>query len=255
VTTTAPGPLTASAQADDICVVDLSACGDAAVRITVRGPDDEAVWHRVHALARFLNAGGVAGIHSAVPTYDAILVEFDPHRSRPDEVRRGIHEADAALAGSGAHDGARPSRLIRVPTLFGGALGTDLEWIAGVMGLPPGEVVERFCAEDRTVRCLGGPAASAMMDGPALGRPVPRLSNPRLQVPAGAVSLAGRQAVLGPVAAPSGWRQIGCTSLRILDVDAAELVPYAPGDRLRFVPVTRDEYDGMAGRTLGARDA
>jgi KipI family sensor histidine kinase inhibitor len=249
VTTTAPGPVELGVE-PGLCVVELSACGDAAVRVTVRGSDDEAVWTRVHDLARVLNGGVIPGIASAVPTYDAILVEFDPYRCTVDEVRRRIREADTApAAGVG-----RTSRLIVVPTAFGGRHGTDLEWVAETVGLSAAEVVERFCAEDRVVRCLGGPAASAMMDGPAMGRPIPRLANPRLRVPAGAVSLAGRQAVLGPVAAPSGWRQIGVTPLQILGVDQADIVPYAPGDRLRFVPIDEAAFEALAGRPLGVPD-
>ena len=88
------------------------------------------------------------------------------------------------------------------------------------------------------------------MDGPTLPGPVPRWDNPRLRVPAGAVSLAGRQAVIGPVAAPSGWRQIGRTPVYLLGRSHSDGVPYAAGDRVRFTPLSEEEFDRCDGWLL-----
>ena len=102
------------------------------------------------------------------------------------------------------------------------------------------------------IRCLGAPAGSPMMDGPDFPFPVPRLKDPRLSVPAGAVSVAGRQAVIAPAAAPGGWCVIGQTPLTVLDVAAEPLVPYVPGDTLRFQQIQPEEFAKYAGRKLEA---
>ncbi|GAA3569172.1 5-oxoprolinase subunit PxpB [Amycolatopsis ultiminotia] len=228
--------------------LDVSPCGDAAVRITVDGAHAEEVWGTVHHLARRLNHGEVPGVLSAVPTYDAILVEFDPCETTVDTVMFHLlsWEAPDVLE-------PLPSRVLDVPVLFGGAEGPDLEWVAGVAGLPVHRVVELVCGTEYLIRCLGGPAASAMTDGPELGVPVPRLATPRLRVPPGAVSLAGRQAVLGPVAAPSGWRQIGRTPLAVLRTDTDAVVPYRPGDRLRFSAIDETAYARLRGEPMRHR--
>ncbi len=57
-----------------------------------------------------------------------------------------------------------------------------------------------------------------MMDGPGFPAPVPRLKDPRLSVPAGAVAVAGRQAVIAPATAPGGWCVIGQTPLTVLNI-------------------------------------
>jgi 5-oxoprolinase (ATP-hydrolysing) subunit B len=223
----------------------VSPCGDAAVRITVDGAGTEEVWAAVHHLAGRLNRGELPGVLSAVPTYDAILVEFDPCETTVDTVVFQVLSWDAGEV-------AEPlaSHVLDVPVLFGGAAGPDLEWVAGVVGLPAARVVELVCGTDLLIRCLGGPAASAMTDGPELGAPIPRLATPRLRVPAGAVSLAGRQAVLGPVAAPSGWRQIGRTPLTVLQTGTEEVVPYRPGDRLRYRPIDAYAYARLLGEPM-----
>jgi allophanate hydrolase subunit 1 len=89
-----------------------------------------------------------------------------------------------------------------------------------------------------------------MMDGPDFPLPVPRLKDPRLSVPAGAVAVAGRQAVIAPATAPGGWCVIGQTPLRLLNLANEPLVPYMPGDTLRFMPVAAEDFARYAGRYL-----
>ncbi|MGZ4661916.1 MAG: carboxyltransferase domain-containing protein, partial [Arthrobacter sp.] len=90
------------------------------------------------------------------------------------------------------------------------------------------------------------------MDGPDFPLPVPRLKDPRLSVPAGAVAVAGRQAVIAPAAAPGGWCVIGQTPLVVLDASSEPLVPYVPGDLLRFQQIKPEEFAHYAGRKLEA---
>ncbi|MFJ7240853.1 allophanate hydrolase subunit 1 [Streptomyces olivaceus] len=227
----------------------VSPCGDAAVRVAVEGDDTDRVWTVVHWLAGWLNRGGIHPTVTAVPTYDAVLVEFDPYYTTGGEITSYLRTWEAAAgtpdeAGGGAID---------VPVLFGGEAGPDLEWVAEVTGHPVPKVVDLVCAGEPLIRCLGGPAASAMLDGPDFGRPIPRLAAPRLRVPPGAVSVAGRQTVVGPVAAPSGWRQIGRTPLDILRTDTDAVVPYRPGDRMRFVPVDERTYAELLGTPMKYR--
>ncbi|WNF01082.1 carboxyltransferase domain-containing protein [Streptomyces luomodiensis] len=230
----------------------ISLCGDAAVRVAVDGDDTDQVWTAVHRLAGWLNHGGIHPTVTAVPTYDAVLVEFDPYYTTGEEIASLIRSWDtAAPVGEGGAAGG----VIDVPVLFGGEAGPDLEWVADVVGHPVPKIIDLVCAGEPLIRCLGGPAASAMMDGPDFGLPIPRLATPRLRVPPGAVSVAGRQTVIGPVAAPSGWRQIGRTPLDILrtDTDTDTVVPYRPGDRVRFLPIDETGYAELLGTPMRYR--
>jgi len=71
---------------------------------------------------------------------------------------------------------------------------------------------------------------------------VPRLAQPRLQVPAGSVAIAGPQAGIYPQSTPGGWRIIGHTHLVLFDPGAESPFLLRSGDSVRFVPVKESEH-------------
>jgi KipI family sensor histidine kinase inhibitor len=230
--------------------VEVFESGDAALRVLASSTDREANWATVHALAAWLDAAGADGVHGAVPTYDSLLVEFDPGATSARQVRAFVQLGLRQLEFTGAP--ARAPREFNVPVVYGGEYGPDLERVAEQQQLPVEEIIRLHTAKSYVIRCLGAPAGSPMMDGPDFPLAVPRLKDPRLSVPAGAVSVAGRQAVIAPAAAPGGWCVIGQTPLSILDADAEPLVPYVPGDLLRFHRIQPQDFSTYAGRKLEA---
>ena len=73
----------------------------------------------------------------------------------------------------------------------------------------------------------------------------PRLASPRTAIPAGSVGIGGEQTGIYPIASPGGWQLIGRTPLKLFDPSAGRLL-YAAGDRIRFCPITQDEFDAIA---------
>ena len=66
---------------------------------------------------------------------------------------------------------------------------------------------------------------------------VPRLDEPRLRVPAGAVAIAGGLAAVYPTTSPGGWRLLGRTSAVLWNPDRNPPALFTPGMRVRFRPV------------------
>lgn len=218
-------------------------CGDSAVRVVVDGPDSHTSWQVAHALAALLRQDAPAGLLGTLPTYDSLLIEFDCVRTDHAAIRGMITELTDLIDTVPV----RVPRTFRVPVAYGGAYGPDLDAVAALLGLTPGEVIARHTAEPLLIRCFGAPAGAPMMDGPAFPRPVPRLASPRPHVPAGAVAVAGRQAVVSACPAPGGWQVLGRTPLRMVDPSREPLSAYLPGDALHFYPIPADEFDARRG--------
>jgi inhibitor of KinA len=65
----------------------------------------------------------------------------------------------------------------------------------------------------------------------------PRLDNPRIEVPAGSVGIAGSQTGVYPNTSPGGWQLIGRTAIKLFDATQSNPSLLTPGSQVRFVPV------------------
>jgi KipI family sensor histidine kinase inhibitor len=131
---------------------------------------------------------------------------------------------------SAGHD--LEGRRIEIPVSYD---GPDLLDVARLTGRSPEEVVARHTAAEHVVAFLGFQPGFAYLVGGDELLNVPRLDEPRTQVPAGSVAIAGPYSGVYPRASPGGWRLLGSTVT--LMFDAAREVPalLAPGDRVRFI--------------------
>jgi KipI family sensor histidine kinase inhibitor len=123
--------------------------------------------------------------------------------------------------------------LAEIPVVYD---GPDLAEVARLTGLSAEEVVARHLAAEYTVGWLGFSPGFGYLTGldPALAT-VPRLAEPRLRVPAGAVAIAGGLAAVYPASSPGGWRLLGRTPAVLWDPGRDPPAVLAPGMRVRFV--------------------
>ncbi len=224
------------------CSVDVLDCGDAAVRVALTGGREDA-WRAAHGIAAVLDAAAHVGFLGTLPTYDAVLVEFDCTATDLASVREWVRDAAARVDDVAP----RACRTFTVPVVYGGTFGPDLDAAASHLGVTAAEVVALHTARPLLMRCFGAPAGAPMLDGPAFPRPVPRLASPRPHVPAGAAAVAGRQAVISARPAPGGWHVLGTTPLTLVDPSREPLSPYWPGDSFQFVAIGEDAFDANRG--------
>ncbi len=208
------------------------AVGDAAVTVELGKDIDAAVAASVRALDRALLRDPFPGLGEAVPTYRSLLVTYDPGRVRFDDVR--THLLDRAKAPPGAEE---PGPLHRIPVVYGGEAGPDLAEAARALGLSEAELVARHSSVEYTAFMLGFRPGFAYLGPLPEELALPRLSTPRVRVPAGSVGIAGRQTGVYPVVSPGGWRLLGRTAVRPYDPSRDPPSLFAPGHRVRFEPV------------------
>lgn len=227
----------------------LRSAGEGGLVVELGDRIDPELNARVHALAQAVRARLGGRVIEVVPTYRSLLVRHDPLRV----ARRGLErELRALLAEEASPRAAAAGRLVHVPACYGGDLGPDLDFVARHAGLDPREVIELHAAATYQVYMLGFTPGFPYLGGLSPRLATPRLEMPRERVPAGGIGIGGVQTGIYPVASPGGWRLIGRTPLRLFDPEAEPPFLLAPGDRLRFVPVDRAEFDDVA-RRVAAR--
>lgn len=217
------------------------ACGDAAVTVEFGDIIDDDVNSRVLALDRALTGANLPGVTETVPTYRSLLVHYDPVVIGFDEIR-----AHLILLAGATRRPTRRARRWRVPVVYGGEHGIDLEFIASNVGLTVEEVVAYHCAGTYRVFMLGFMPGFAYLGGLHPVIATPRRREPRQNAPAGTVSIGGIQAAVQSVPGPSGWHWIGRTPLRVYDRDREPMCLLEPGDYVRFFAIQAGEWDAYA---------
>jgi KipI family sensor histidine kinase inhibitor len=112
--------------------------------------------------------------------------------------------------------------------------GDDLAEVAELTGLTTQGVVDAHTANPWTVGFCGFAPGFAYLVGGEPRLAVPRRSDPRPSVPAGAVGLAGEFTGIYPRRSPGGWQLVGRTDAVLWDIDRPDPALLTPGTRVQF---------------------
>lgn len=214
-------------------------CGDTALTVEFGDAIDPVLNARVLALDARV-AEGVPGVVETVPTYRSLLVHYDPVSTDFDALSATLASLAADLP-----DAVDEGRLWRVPVVYGGAFGIDLEETAERHGLTPAGLIERHAAPVYRVYMLGFLPGFAYLGGldPAIA--TPRRDSPRLKTPPGTISVGGVQALVASIEAPSGWHLLGRTPLRNYMPNREPAFLLRPGDQVSFEPIPAERWPAL----------
>jgi KipI family sensor histidine kinase inhibitor len=217
----------------------ILACGDAALTVEFGSTIDPRLNARVLALDARV-AAGVLGVVETVPTYRSLLVHYDPLAT--DFAR--LSEAILALCGD-LPDTPAEARIWRIPVVYGGDFGIDLEDVAARHGIAPADVIAKHSAPTYRVYMIGFLPGFSYLGGldPAIA--TPRRESPRTDTPAGTISIGGVQALVASIAAPSGWHLLGRTPVRTVMPGRDPTFLLGPGDRVRFEAISPSRWDAL----------
>ncbi|MFO0707729.1 MAG: 5-oxoprolinase subunit PxpB [Nitrospira sp.] len=219
----------------------VQSLGDSAVTVELGETIDPAINARVIALAQAIARQRWDGVLDVVPTYRSVTVHVDP-LVLDIEV---FSEQLRGLALSLPHQIAANGRLRRIPVLYGGEWGPDLDALADYAQVSPHEVIRLHSAQIYRVYMLGFIPGFPYLGIVPLPLAMPRLATPRVLVPAGSVGIAGAQTGIYPTATPGGWRLIGRTPLSLYRPRHAEPFRLRAGDAVRFEPIEIEEFERL----------
>jgi KipI family sensor histidine kinase inhibitor len=214
--------------------------GDSALVVEFGNSIDPELNRRVLAFDALIAQEKVAGIRETVPTYRSLLVHYDP-------TIIGFAELGAKLMDMATHKGLpfRKGRRWRVPVVYGGKFGIDLEAVAERAALTPQEVIARHTGADYRVYMLGFLPGYTYLGGLDPRLATPRRQEPRLETPAGTIAIGGVQTGIQCIAAPSGWNLLGRTPVRTYHPHRDPIFLIEPGDHVIFFSVPAREWDAL----------
>jgi inhibitor of KinA len=218
--------------------------GDGAAYVEFSETLDLEVNEAVQRLAAALRALGLPWLRDVVPALGGVALHFDPtHAELPAAPLQAAAAAVEACLAEGLPVAKAVGRSLEVPACYDAELALDLDTVAERVKLAPEEVARRHAAPEYHVLMMGFAPGLPHLGGLDPRLEVPRRAEPRLVVPPGSIAIAGLQAVVYPYAIPGGWNVVARTPLTLFDARSDPPSLFAPGDRVRFVPISRAEFE------------
>jgi KipI family sensor histidine kinase inhibitor len=184
------------------------------------------------------------GVIDIAPAYASVALRY-----RPEVWATPARTAFAAIAEAlrplliDTAQAAVVQRTVVIPVCYGGVHGVDLDLAAQRCGLTAQAFTALHADGDYSVAMLGFAPGFPYLLGLPAALHLPRRAEPRVRVPTGSVAIGGAQTGIYPTALPGGWHLIGRTPLVLFDAEATSPCLLAPGDNVRFYPITTAQFN------------
>ena len=226
-------------------------------------------------LAAAVAESGTKGIVETAPCFATLLVHYDPDQIGYDDLVQEMRSVHTALGPPDELDVT--SRLFFFETLYLDPWTKecieqyrkevtdkepDPEFIARINDLADvDQFVRVHQASEYWSAALGFyPGVSFMMPlDPRSRLSAPKYNPPRTWTPSGSVGMGGSCTCIYPAVTPGGYQLFGRTPVPIwdtqrrFDIFGDNVVLFRAGDRVRFVPVTQEEYEATEARIAEGR--
>lgn len=230
-------------------VLNIYPLSEQSLTISFGNEVSEETLRHINAFHQSLLQNPFSGYVDAVPAYTTLSIFYDPLQVLLSELLgTDAYEKVSNYLNALKIDfkeAKKQASVVEIPVCYGGDLGPDLESLAALHQLTVSEVIALHTEPAYLVYMIGFVPGFAYMGGLNPVLETPRLATPRQVIPAGSVGIAGKQTGIYPLETPGGWQLIGRTPLKMFDVDREQPSLLQAGDKVKFVPITRSEFDDL----------
>jgi inhibitor of KinA len=226
--------------------------GDSAITVDFGKVIDEKINHKVIALFQYWRDKKLIGVKDIIPAYCSLTIVYDAALIRnlagvtsaysfiKDHLEHSINDFDWKKKTASA--------LKEIPVCYHHSLAPDLKTLAGENKLTEEEVIQLHGDRVYRVYMIGFLPGFAYMGKVDKRIATPRKINPRALVHSGSVGIAGEHTGIYPFDSPGGWNIIGQTPLLMFDEKRKDPVLLNAGDKVKFIPITVDEFQHLKSR-------
>ena len=220
--------------------------GDRGLLVEYGDRIDPVVNKKVISMAIGLEHDALAGVVEIIPSYLSLLMIYDPSVTTASALQESLISLERRLT----EIEFPPPKTVEIPVCYGGECGPDIEFVAESNNLTVDDVIRLHSQPAYQIFMIGFSPGYPYLGGLPREIHTPRLKTPRTRVLEGSVGIANEQTGIYPVTSPGGWQLIGRTPVRLFDPERSNPVLYRAGDRIRFKPISPEEYSRLAEREI-----
>lgn len=173
-------------------------------------------------------------IKDIYPTYKSLVINYDnlaiDYQALKKKIEPLIFEIIDNYDKNVSND-----KVLEIPVKYGGEFGPDLKIMSKKLNISEESIINIHSSAIYRIYMIGFMPGFPYLGGLDERISFPRLSTPRIKVPAGSVGIAGKQTGIYPFESPGGWNIIGRTELSLFDVDANPPSLLSNISQLRFL--------------------
>lgn len=218
----------------------MVAVGDSALLVEFENHIDALTNAKVLSLKHLLDDTEITGIIETVASFRSLLIHYNCLVISLADLEAGV----GRLLASSEHQ-VNSGKRWRIPVFYHGHGAVDLDEVARIHGLTTNEVIRLHKESNFQVYMVGFAPGWCYLGGLNPMLHTPRLDSPRLQVPAGCISIGGQQGMIGALPMPSGWRLLGQTPVKSYVPDRDPPFIISAGDLIEFYQINAAEYERM----------
>jgi len=178
------------------------------------------------------------GIVEVVPTYRSLLITYNPLLLPVEDLKKRLKRIEEGLQQAPLPE----PKLTRIPAVYGGHYGPDLEEVARYHQISPEKVIQLHCSKPYLIYMIGFMPGYPYMGELPEELVTPRLKTPRLVVPKGSVAIAQRQTGIYSMESPGGWQILGRTPVELFDPGRDPPALLKIGDLVQFYEISEKEF-------------
>ena len=220
----------------------ISPLGDQALLVTVAAEVTEEVVARVQQAVQAVAAAHIDGVQELVPAAASFGVMLTGSAER-ERVESAVRDELGLLP---KNTPALEGQERDVPVCYGGDWGPDLQRLAQHLGGSLSDAIKAHSSVVYRVNAIGFAPGFAYLGGLPPRLHLPRRATPRARVAAGSVGIGGAQTGIYPLETPGGWQLLGRTPRHLFEPMEPSPAWLQRGDRVRFRPVDRAEFNRLA---------
>lgn len=127
------------------------------------------------------------------------------------------------------------SKIVEIPTIYGGEFAVDMQAVMLRTGLSVPEIAQLHSEPLYDVFAVGSVPGFAYLGGMNPELFMPRKETPSLSIEKGSLTIGGMQTAISALTGPNGWNCIGFCDVDLFDISKESPCFLTPGDQVKFV--------------------
>lgn len=193
---------------------------------------------KVRSLKFTLEQNPFPGMKELIPTYRALLVQYDPRVIKAAAVIEWIQDCMGRMSKV-----SLPKAIVtEIPVIYDKEFAEDIEEIAKIEKKSVKEIIKIHSQSDYFVYMLGfapGHPYAARFENPFSFK---RRETPRVRIPGGSIVVQLALSDIIPFEQPCGWNIIGRTPVLACDYRKKNPFLLQAGQWMRHIPIEKEEY-------------